>query len=75
MGRPYNLTTLIILDLLYLANCVLKKRNIPIQKRKTKKNWLIFEKIFFDNEILKNVCLFLFFKQKRNETKFFSEGQ
>ena len=34
-----------------------------------------FKKSFFDMEILRNVfVLFLYFKQKRNETKFFFRG-
>ena len=32
------------------------------------------KKIFFHIEILRNVFLFLYFKQKRNETKFFFRG-
>ena len=68
---------MIILDLLYSANFVLKKRNVPIQKqkRKTKKKLIkSFKKSFFDIEILKTFFLFLYFKQKRNETKFFFRG-
>ena len=64
---------MIILDSSYSANLVLKKQNVPIQKRKTKKKVNSFKKIFFDIEILRNV-FFVFVFQTKTKQVFFQRG-
>ena len=52
-----------------------KRSHTKTKNEKLKKNWLkVFKKSFSISKYLETFFLFLYFKQKRNETKFFFRG-
>ena len=60
---------------MYSANFVLKKRNVPIWKRKTKKNWFkVLKKSFSISKYLETFFCFCILNKNETKQRFFQRG-